>query len=103
MVPFGCMVLTYIPKEKRISKATPVSKLGIYPGKTEDVRDGMDTADFEFDFEAQRWVIGGTRRGVVDLKAYPTVFPLRLLPLPTVTGENTQNLERFLESKCPLL
>ena len=99
---FGCMVLTYIPKEKRTSKTTPVSKLhvGIYLGKTEDVRDGMDTEDLEFDFKAQRWVIGGTKRGVVDPKAYPTVFPLRLLPLPTVTGENTQTLERFLESKC---
>ena len=99
--PFGCMVLTYIPKEKRTSKATPVSKLGIYLGKTDDVRDGMDTADLEFDFKAQRWVIGGTRRGVVDLKAYPTVFPLRLLPPPNLSGDNTQTLEGFLESKCP--
>ena len=57
--PFGCMVLTYtcIPKEKWISKVTAVSKLGIYLGKTDEVRDGMDTTDLEFDFKAQRWVI----------------------------------------------
>ena len=94
-------VLTYIPKEKRISKATPVSKLGIYLGKTDDVRDGMDISDLEFDFKAQRWVLGGTRSGVVDLQAYPTVFPLRLLPLPQVKGGSTQTLEDFLESTCP--
>ncbi len=64
--PFGCMVLPYIPKEKRASKATrPVSKLGMYLGKTDAVRDGMDTADLEFDFKAQRRVVGGTRRRAV--------------------------------------
>ena len=30
----------------------------------------MDISDLEFDFKAQRWVIGGTRSGVVDLQAY---------------------------------
>jgi hypothetical protein len=99
--PFGCMVLVYIPKEKRISKATPVSKLGVYLGKTDDVRDGMDVADLEFDFKEQRWVIGGVSRGVVDAKTYPTVFPLRLLPPPVKKGDITPTLETFLESQCP--
>ena len=61
----------------------------------------MDTADLEFDFKAQRWVISGTRSGVVDLKAYPTVFQLRLLPLPKVKGGSSATLEDFLESTCP--